>query len=94
VTPGAVRAALLLALCLGVAGPLAAQGDESITLTPADMRATAFADLRGGNAARALALSEALLMRDARDPVALRIGSQAALQMGQSDVALRHARTL
>ncbi len=65
-----------------------------VSLTPAEMRTIAFADLAGGNPARALALSEALLLRDADDAVALRIGAQAALELGEPEVAFRHARSL
>jgi hypothetical protein len=66
----------------------------SLTLTPAEMQFTAFGALQGGQPARALALAEALLVRAPDDPIALRIAGQAALKAGQSDVAVRHGRTL
>ncbi len=66
----------------------------SLTLTPAEMQFTAFGALEGGQPARALALAEALLVRAAEDPIALRIAGQAALEIEQSEVAIRHGRTL
>ena len=83
-----VTAAMLLGPSIAVAQT------TSMTLTPAEMQFTAFGALEGGQPARALALAEALLVRAADDAIALRIAGQAALEIGQSDVAIRHGRTL
>lgn len=66
----------------------------TIALTPFEMQATALEALRGGQSARALALAEALLLRDAEDRAALRIAAQAALNIEQSSVASERARAL
>ncbi|MBT8411839.1 MAG: hypothetical protein KJP02_08590 [Octadecabacter sp.] len=84
-----------MSLTLGhVPSAIWAQTSDIRVLTPQDLRLTAFAALREGQPARALALSEALLVRDPQDLIALRVASQAALEIGQSDVALRHGRSL
>lgn len=67
---------------------------QTISVTPNEMRSTAFGALQDGQPARALALGEALLLRAADDPIALRIAGQAALEIRLSDVAVRHGRML
>ncbi len=88
-----VRVIILLCALIGPSFG-AAQSIGTITLTPAEMQATAVASLRSGNAPRALAMSEALLLRDPTDALALETGARAALRMERSDVALERARTL
>jgi len=93
--------ALALTLCVAVPlNPLSAQNASAgqligqVTLTPAELEATAWQALRTGQDARALALSEALLLRDPNDDNALHIAARAALAMEQSDVAMERAGTL
>jgi len=86
---------LAAALTFGIVPSSAwAQISDTFVLTPAQVELTAFGALRSGEPARALALSEALLVRDSQDLIALRIASQAALEIGQPDVAVRHGRIL
>lgn len=92
--PRALLAGTCVAVLLGLPVVGNAQQTGQIRLTPQDMQATAFAALRDGQSGRALALSEALLLRNEADPVALRVGAQAALNMGETDVARRHGRAL
>lgn len=73
---------------------VSAQLLSTTTVSPAEMQATAVQALRVGQSARALALSEALLIRDENDPLALRIAGQAALAIGRSDVAVRYGTRL
>ncbi len=87
------RYLLVSALLLGPSTG-AAQRIGTTQLTPAEMRLTAVNALEEGQSARALALAEALLLRDPDDPLALRVGGRAALEIGRSDVAARHGRHL
>lgn len=85
----AAVAACLVVLC----GGLSAQTPDvaQIRLTPTELKLTARAALQTGANARALALAEALLLRDAQDPFALNVAARAALAVGQSDVAFDRA---
>lgn len=85
--------ALFFVALLGAASA-AAQSDGPRRLTPGDMRLTAATSLDEGRAARALALAEALMLRDPDDPVALHIAARGALQVGRADKTLRYAKRL
>jgi len=84
---------LVIAVVFGPSS-LAAQRISTTQLTPVEMRLTAVDALQTGKATRALAIAEALLLRDSDDVVALRVAGQAALEIGQSTVASKHARRL
>lgn len=86
---------VLIAL-LALVGPSVgmAQINGTTTLSPNEIRLTAVGALRDSQPARALALSEALLVRNPEDLLALRVGAQAALEIGESDVAVRHGEAL
>jgi len=81
-----------LALCLLPSAPVAQS--SSTELTPAEMVQTALLALENDQPARALAVSEALLLRNPDDTTALRIAGRAALDARQSEAAIRHGRAL
>lgn len=89
-----LSAVVLAVLAQFAAISAAAQSDGPLRLTPDDMRLTAAASLEEGRAARALALAEALMLRNPDDPVALNIAARGALQMGRADKTLLYARRL
>lgn len=91
-----LKVALSLLVAVIGFGPTfaSAQNTSATQLTPNEMRLTAVNALKASQSARALALSEALLVRDPNDPIALELAARAALDIENSEVALRHARSL
>lgn len=77
------RLVLALAVaCLAAAGAVSAQG-----LTPGQMRALGFDLLAAGDAPRALAVADALIVRDAADSAAQILRARALRDMGRDDDA-------
>ncbi|MGH1355541.1 MAG: surface lipoprotein assembly modifier [Thalassovita sp.] len=81
----------LTAVCLSF-GLLAAAPAQSEQLSPAQLRAAAVVALDQGRPELALALSEALLKRDAADVMALQMKARATRDLGQFDSARAAAR--
>jgi len=82
---------LLTLIC---ATSASAQSESPLRLTPEDMRLTAAASLEAAQAARALALAEALMLRNPDDRIALNIAARGALQVGRPDKTLRYSKRL
>jgi hypothetical protein len=88
ITLKSIAAAAVILMAAPVMGVAQTNTDEAVSMTADDMRVFAQQLLNAGRPSDAAQILNALLTRDARDPAALILGAQAALDQGQPAQAI------